>query len=278
MKSERFCQNSKMGRRKKKIIKDDSFDEELAIEIYGKQKYEAPVNEGLETIFDEEDPRRPRASKAKLQPKLRMVTSNPYFLEDTEKDTLRKKQVGKLFKGRKKIKWKGLTTKQEEKLLKTIADKSDTEEDTDIELEQNDAVQDEIASRATEEIASQAVDATIQKGENNEIDENIKDADAFLGPLGFGDDENDSSFKSNLGKENTKLISNDRRKSTISKVRRSSRFFRCPNLPLTDQTNTLGSVYQDVEIEDRRASRRSRLFPGPKVSELESSLQLTNLE
>ena len=105
-----------MGRRKKtpKKSNDDSFDEELAIEIYRKRKsYERPENTGLETVLesegkDEEKPenstrvRAQRASKSQqgVQPKLRMINTQPYYLEDDDKTVLRKKQIAKLFKGK----------------------------------------------------------------------------------------------------------------------------------------------------------------------------------
>jgi hypothetical protein len=130
-----------MGRRKSvpnkqsNVTKDDSFDEETAIEIYGKGNFEAPVNQGLETVFevDENDENGQnrmqgpvRASKAKLQPKLRLLISQPYFIEDKDKEILRRKQTAKLFKGRKKFKWNGLSEKQEAALLTSIAEKDDT--------------------------------------------------------------------------------------------------------------------------------------------------------
>ena len=137
-----------MGRRKKtpKKSNDDSFDEELAIEIYRKRKsYERPENTGLETLLesegkDEEKPenstrvRAQRASRPQqgVQPKLRMINTQPYYLEDDDKTVLRKKQIAKLFKGRKKFKWKGLTTKQEDKLFLAISEKPDTDVDTSI--------------------------------------------------------------------------------------------------------------------------------------------------
>ena len=92
-----------MGRRKKRSQNDDSFDEELAIEIYKKRKsFERPENKGLETVFEgeagkeneaeeksENSPktkvRAPRASKAKLQPKLRMINTQAYYIEDSDK-------------------------------------------------------------------------------------------------------------------------------------------------------------------------------------------------
>ena len=140
-----------MGRRKKtpKKSNDDSFDEELAIEIYRKRKsYERPENTGLETVLesegkDEEKPesstrvRAQRASRPQqgVQPKLRMINTQPYYLEDDDKTVLRKKQIAKLFKGRKKFKWKGLTTKQEDKLFLAISEKPDTDVDTSIDTD-----------------------------------------------------------------------------------------------------------------------------------------------
>ena len=63
--------------------------------------------------------------------------------------------------------------------------------------------------------------------------------------------------KENILKENPP---NDRRKSKIARVRRSSRLFRQQSEPLSDQTNHLGTVFQDVEIQDKRKSRRSINF------------------
>merc|ERR1712156_175699 len=54
-------------------------------------------------------------------------TGQHYLYEDKEKFNLRKKQSSKLFKGRKKIKWKGLTPQQEVNLMELIANKSETE-------------------------------------------------------------------------------------------------------------------------------------------------------
>jgi hypothetical protein len=48
-----------------------------------------------------------------------------YWLEDKEKDKKRKQMTAKLFKGRKKVKFGGLTEKQEEKLLRIIASKDE---------------------------------------------------------------------------------------------------------------------------------------------------------
>ena len=104
-----------MGRRKKRSQSDDSFDEELAIEVYKKRKsFERPKNKGLETVFEGESGkenevgeklenntrgRAPRAAKAKFLPKLRQISTQPYWTEDEEKSALRKKQTAKLFKG-----------------------------------------------------------------------------------------------------------------------------------------------------------------------------------
>ena len=44
-----------MGRKKSKSQKkdsNDSFDEELAKSIYGKQEYEAPIDQGLSTLLE----------------------------------------------------------------------------------------------------------------------------------------------------------------------------------------------------------------------------------
>ena len=122
---------------------NDSFDEELAKQIYSQPNtnYEAPENQGLGTILEvnessevstaENSSRNPRnrTNKAILPPQLRMMTrtGQHYLYEDKEKFSLRKKQSSKLFKGRKKIKWKGLTPQQEVNLMEMIADKSETE-------------------------------------------------------------------------------------------------------------------------------------------------------
>ena len=110
--------------------KDDSFDEELAIQIYGQKDYDAPENKGLETVIEVKNENevenntnsrsRNRIGKASgFQPQLRMMTrtGQHYLYDDREKEILRKKQVNKLFKGRKKMKWKGLSAKQENHLI-----------------------------------------------------------------------------------------------------------------------------------------------------------------
>ena len=121
--------------------KNDSFDEELAKQIYSQPNtnYEAPENQGLGTILEVNESEaqstdssrnpRNRNGKAILPPQLRMMTrtGQHYLYEDKEKFSLRKKQSSKLFKGRKKIKWKGLTPQQEVNLMEMIADKSETE-------------------------------------------------------------------------------------------------------------------------------------------------------
>jgi len=269
-----------MGRRKKRSQNDDSFDEELAIEIYRKRKsFERPENKGLETVFEGESGkeneageksenncrvRAPRASKAKLQPKLRTISTQPYWVEDGEKSVQRKKQTAKLFKGRKKPKWKGLTVKQEEKLIAKIIEQTDTDIDTEEEEEIEELrsskkgakaenlpfIVNETILRSSEGSVNESLsfhtpssfdtpplsltqtkDNVIQ-AEEIEIDLNtIKEADAFLGPLGFSDDEDDSSNLSNfkplkMAKTKKEVAKNDRRKSKITKVRRSSRIFR----------------------------------------------------
>ena len=120
--------------------------------------------------------------------------------------------------------------------------------------------------------------STIKK-QTEAISHELKEIDAVFGPLGFSDDEEDDSefsFKSkkiaqtNSNKENTGGV---RRQSTIAKVRRSSRFLT----PLTNnQTNSnsnecLGSIITEVEIKDRRKSRRSNLFIRPKLELIEKS-------
>ena len=129
----------------KKNQNDDSFDEEAAAEFYSaKEPYEPPVNKGLETIIESRDcengtPKastskpRNRGGKSGFSAKLRMMerTGQHYLYEDKEKDALRKKQVTKMFKGRKRPKWKGLTAKEETKLFELIANKSETEESDD---------------------------------------------------------------------------------------------------------------------------------------------------
>ena len=259
------------GGRRKKNDNNDSFDEESAKEIYGKQHFEAPVNKGLETVLESEAgvdkaERSSRATKGKLQPKLRLLTSQPYFLEDKEKSALRRKQTTKLFKGRKKIKWKGLTSKQEEKLLNVITEKSDTEEDdSDVENAMPPpplpaVADDEKLGETLNEIESTA---SCNSSIAEEIDQKIKDADDFFGPLGFSDDdmEEDISQTRKNNQENSTIAVDNRRKSVLTKVRRSSRFFRGAGAgPLKNLTNNLGSVYQDVEIEERSSHRRSKLF------------------
>lgn len=116
--------------------KEDSFDEEAAIEIYGKRNFEPPVNKGLETVLElpedigeQNENCRARASKAKLMPKMRVLASQPYFIQDKEKDALRRKQTAKLFKGRKKPRWQGLSAKQESALLDAISSKPETDDE-----------------------------------------------------------------------------------------------------------------------------------------------------
>ena len=121
--------------------KNDSFDEELAKQIYSQPNtnYEAPENQGLGTILEVNESEaqsadssrnpRNRNGKAILPPQLRMMTrtGQHYLYEDKEKFNLRKKQSSKHFKGGKKIKWKGLTPQQEVNLMELIANKSETE-------------------------------------------------------------------------------------------------------------------------------------------------------
>ena len=312
----------------KKNVSADDFDEQMAVEIYRKRNsFEAPENKGLETVFEaayseeskenEENHnaggirgRVPRAAKAKLQVKVRKITSQPYFVEDDEKTNLRKKQTAKLFKGRKKIKWKGLSAKQEQKLANIIADKSETEDEEELQpplppsIEPNlPFIVNDTSSTSfrlsdpslpvTEDIKAFQTPKQISLAENKvtsanrktlgrsakskrtaaEIDENIREADEWLGPLGFSDDEEensknrmDSSFKVFKTEpiinqpEKKKRQQNDRRKSKITKVRRSSRLFRGQSND-TPSDNDLGSIFHDVEIpEKRRQSRRSRIF------------------
>ena len=141
---------------KAKNSNDDSFDEETAKQIYSQTNtnYEAPENHGLGTILEANESEadssrnpRNRNGKAILPPQLRMMTrtGQHYLYEDKEKFNLRKKQSSKLFKGRKKIKWKGLTPQQEVNLMELIANKSETEssssssdeEDEDMRTDQN---------------------------------------------------------------------------------------------------------------------------------------------
>lgn len=297
-----------MGRRKKKSQNDDSFDEEVAIEIYTKRKsFERPENKGLETVFEGEGKekehedisenaassrsRAPRASK-KLQPKLRMISTQPYYIEDDDKTALRKKQTAKLFKGRKKFKWKGLSTKQEEKLIQSIAEKTDTDIDTEIsegeeeekeKKEEVDAktpfiVVNDISKEESFHTPPSSFAETKDEDQVNINENTIKEADAFLGPLGFSDDEDtdnniQSTFKpikaKKVEKENAGHC-NDRRKSKITKVRRSSRIFQVQNsLPLTDNSNSLGSIFQDVEIGEKPNVRRSRRRSSkPQIQEI----------
>jgi len=313
-----------MGRRKKKSQNDDSFDEEMAIEIYRKRKsFEKPENTGLETVFesegkdkDEKNENEPvngkkaraqRATKPKqgLQPKLRMINTQPYYLEDEDKTVHRKKQITKLFKGRKKFKWKGLTAKQEEKLFLTISEKTDTDIDTEEEEgEDEENVVDQagttpfIINDSTPSLrklsssllkSEQQIDesssfhtplSSFSSSENIgplEIDVNtIKEADDFLGPLGFSDDEDTGTIQSTFKKlkvakaEKENVVrDNDRRKSKITKVRRSSRLFRGQNQPPTDESSNLGTVYHDMEVETKTSNRNSRRRSSrPKVQDL----------
>ena len=126
--------------------------------------------------------------------------------------------------------------------------------------------------------------STIKK-QTRAISHELKEIDAVFGPLGFSDDddddENDSEFSfkskkiaqnSSNNKENKNTIGGVRRQSTIAKVRRSSRFLT----PLNTKNNSnnesaLGSIITEVEIKDRRKSRRSNLFIRPKLELIEKS-------
>ena len=286
-----------MGRKKGKSNKkdlNDSFDEELAKRIYGKQEYEAPLEQGLSTVLEtdkEQDDvqnnlgRPARSSKAELLPQPRKITSQPFYIQDKDKDVLRKKQVAKLFKGRRKDKpkWKGLSAKKEEALFKIIAEKPDTSEDeSEPEVEEEEDIPAPlmpfIVTEDKENVESRlsginTVESSVSRKRHEE--KMIKDADAFLGPLGFSDDEDDevdeaSAFKqwrmASDDKENV-AKSKDRRKSKITKVRRSSRLFKgssntsstsSSNSVLSDETN-LGSIYQSVEVTEKTVGRRSML-------------------
>ena len=314
----------KMGRRKSKSTKkdlNDSFDEEVAKKIYGKQEYEAPLEQGLSTILEADkeldgnvqNGRPARSSKAELLPQPRKLTSQPFYIQDQDKDVLRKKQVAKLFKGRRKDKpkWKGLSAKKEEALFKIIAEKTDTSEDESEPEEEmqpaslipyivtddkensesrlsggienidsssqkpyfvaDDNDKDNLESRLSDRIEN--IEGSSRKLQE-EMHQNIKDADAFFGPLGFSDEEDEevgeeSSFKqwrlASDDKENV-TKNKDRRKSKITKVRRSSRFFKgssnTTNSVLSDETN-LGSIYQSVEISEKTVGRRSMLTVVP---------------
>ena len=65
-----------------------------------------------------------------------------------------------------------------------------------------------------------------------------------------------------MEKNKKEIAKDDRRKSKITKVRRSSRLFRGQNsLPLmdvSDQSSNLGSVFQDVEVQEKKVKSRRR--------------------
>ena len=286
-----------MGKKKAKGNKkelNDSFDEELAKRIYGKQDYEAPPEQGLSTVLEtdreQEDGiggRPARSTKADLLPQPRKITSQPFYVQDQDKDVLRKKQVAKLFKGRRKDKpkWKGLSAKKEEALLKIIAEKPDTSEDEsepEVEEVSPAPLMPFIISEDKENVESRLspinnIESSVSRKRHEEMYQNIKDADAFLGPLGFSDDEDNevdegSAFKqwrmASDNKENV-VKNKDRRKSKITSVRRSSRFFKgssssnaSSSSVLSDETN-LGSIYQSVEISEKTVGRRSMLIIVP---------------
>merc|ERR1712029_1060997 len=98
-----------------------------------------------------------------------------------------------------------------------------------------------------------------------EMHQNIRDADAFLGPLGFSDDDDENDEEESSAFKNWRLASEDkenvaknkdRRKSKITKVRRSSRVFKGVSSsnnaqPSTNETN-YGSVYTSVEITEKK--------------------------
>ena len=291
-----------MGRKKAKSSKkdgNDSFDEELAKSIYGKQEFEAPIDRGLSTLLEAEDERpvsetqaaRPaRSSKAGLLPQPRKITSQPFYIQDQDKDVLRKKQVAKLFKGRRKDKpkWKGLSAKKEEALLKLIADKTATSDESESETEDS-----PLRERMMPFIInnSEDLDNRVSGIENSsqkrqeEMHQNIRDADAFLGPLGFSDDDDENEEEESSAFKNWRLASEDkenvaknkdRRKSKITKVRRSSRLFKGVSSsnnaqPSTNETN-YGSVYTSVEITEKKVGRKSMLVIQPLNESMDQSL------
>ena len=293
-----------MGRKKSKSQKkdsNDSFDEELAKSIYGKQEYEAPIDQGLSTLLEAdtsgEEPaqrsgRPARSAKADLLPQTRKITSQPFFIQDADKDALRKKQVAKLFKGRRKDKpkWKGLSAKKEEALLKLIAEKPETSEDesSDDEIEISPIskrqplmpfiINDNQNLEDDKKGPSVSVENSSRKRQE-EMHQNIKDADAFLGPLGFSDDddenEEENAFKNwrlaTQDKENV-AKNKDRRKSKITKVRRSSRLFKGTSSSSAEESN-YGSVYQSVEVTEKTVSggRRSILVIQPVTEPMDQS-------
>lgn len=294
-----------MGRKKSKSQKkdsNDSFDEELAKSIYGKQEYEAPIDQGLSTLLEAdtsgEEPaqrsgRPARSAKADLLPQTRKITSQPFFIQDADKDALRKKQVAKLFKGRRKDKpkWKGLSAKKEEALLKLIAEKPETSEDesSDNEIEISPItkrlplmpfiINDNENLEDDKKGPSVSVENSSRKRQE-EMHQNIKDADAFLGPLGFSDDDDvddgeENAFKNwrlaTQDKENV-AKNKDRRKSKITKVRRSSRLFKGTSSSSAEESN-YGSVYQSVEVTEKTVSggRRSILVIQPVTEPMDQS-------
>ena len=294
-----------MGRKKSKSQKkdsNDSFDEELAKSIYGKQEYEAPIDQGLSTLLEAdtsgEEPaqrsgRPARSAKADLLPQTRKITSQPFFIQDADKDALRKKQVAKLFKGRRKDKpkWKGLSAKKEEALLKLIAEKPETSEDesSDDEIEISPItkrqplmpfiINDNQNLEDDKKGPSVSVENSSRKRQE-EMHQNIKDADAFLGPLGFSDDDDvddgeENAFKNwrlaTQDKENV-AKNKDRRKSKITKVRRSSRLFKGTSSSSAEESN-YGSVYQSVEVTEKTVSggRRSILVIQPVTEPMDQS-------
>ena len=290
-----------MGRKKSKSQKkdsNDSFDEELAKSIYGKQEYEAPIDQGLSTLLEAdtsgEEPaqrsgRPARSAKADLLPQTRKITSQPFFIQDADKDALRKKQVAKLFKGRRKDKpkWKGLSAKKEEALLKLISEKPETSEDesSDDEIETKRQPLIPFIINDNQNLDDDKKDPSVSvenssRKRQEEMHQNIKDADAFLGPLGFSDDDDvddgeENAFKNwrlaTQDKENV-AKNKDRRKSKITKVRRSSRLFKGTSSSSAEESN-YGSVYQAVEVTEKTVSggRRSILVIQPVTEPMDQS-------
>ena len=291
-----------MGRKKGKsstVDGNDSFDEELAKSIYGKQEFEAPIDQGLSTLLEAEDERpvsqtqagRPaRSSKAGLLPQPRKITSQPFYIQDQDKDVLRKKQVAKLFKGRRKDKpkWKGLSAKKESFLLKLIEEKPNTSDESESETEDSPSRKPLLPFiiNNSEDLNSRVngIENSSRKRQE-EMHQNIKDADAFLGPLGFSDDEDEdegsSAFKNwRLASEDKENVAKnkDRRKSKITKVRRSSRLFKGvsssnnPQPSANENETNYGSVYTSVEITEKKVGRKSMLVIQPLNEHMDQSL------
>lgn len=130
-------------------------EEKKLVEIYTNKNFEAPAVKSLERIDEESTsqgegtpeastgkaisqprPRRAAAAAAKssLAPKeVRKLEFVPYHVSDKERDKRRRQRAVTMSKskGKKPVKWQGITEEQEDQLAKLIADGISEEEDTD---------------------------------------------------------------------------------------------------------------------------------------------------